>query len=153
MVDAHLADDPHHASTRTRGERSGLRARAVGQSAVLGERQGERRAAGFGMRRLFEGLRRAPDGLPGRRNAAAPPDPPLSLRGSGLRRCGSNYARGGFDTRFAYLPASSSRVREQVVDADGTREEQRLFSMQACGASSLAAAGFGPACVASSRAG
>ena len=51
------------------------------------------------------------------------------------------------------LPAWPSRVREEVVDDDRAREEQMLFSMQACGASSLAAAGFGPACGANALAG
>ena len=51
-----------------------------------------------------------------------PPDPPAS---SGLRCCGSNYARGGFDTRFAYLPASSSRVRENRLSTPTGREKSK----------------------------
>ena len=85
------------------------------------------------------------------RGAAAPPDPPLPLRGSGLRRCGSSCAKVRYPLRLRL--AWPSRVREQVVDNDGMREEHMLLSVQACGASSLAAAGFGPACGASARAG
>ena len=92
------------------------------------------------------------------RGAAAPTGPPAMT--CGTRACGGSNRGAVIQTARAQgsIPAPLTAC---LVESNARRDCRRrrdargaiLLSVQACGASSLAAAGFGPACVASSRAG